>query len=263
MLPKAERVLFKDAPVRLVIGQIRFPLLLKYAEGTFIAPFQEAISDEYPSVARESQVSIQVSPKGVAQSPGDTLLRFSSRDSLWSVVLAEGALTLEVRGYSAIEEFTRRFTKVLQAASDHLKIRERTRLGLRYINEIRHPGGQTLADWRRLLNPELVGFAGGELLGGQVEHMAQEIQARRPDGTLAIRHGVLTGRVVDPLPQTDAPDGRFYLLDMDYYDARPEPLDIKRTTTQVRTYNDVMYRFFRWSLSKELYNYLKPEPVHE
>jgi len=125
MLPKAERVLFKDAPVRLVIGQIRFPLLLKYAEGTFVAPFQDAISDEYPSVARENQVAIQVSPKGVAQSPGETLLRFSSRDHLWSVVLAEGALTLEVRGYSAIEEFTRRFTNVLQAASEHLSARHR------------------------------------------------------------------------------------------------------------------------------------------
>lgn len=263
MLPKSERVLFNDAPVRLVIGQIRFPLLLKYSEGMFVAPFQEALSDEYPAVSRESQVSFQVSGKVVSQSPGETLLRFSSRDSQWSVVLGERALTLEVRGYSAIDEFSRRFEKVLQAAGTHLKIKERQRLGLRYINEIRHTEGETLADWRRLLNPELVGFAGGDLLDAQVEHMAQEIQARRADGVLGIRHGLLTGRVVEPLPDVDAPEGRFYLLDMDYYDAKAQPLDVARTLVQVRNYNDVMYDFFRWSLSKELFSYLKPEPVDE
>ncbi len=262
MLPKPERVLFKNAPLRLVIGQIRFPLLLKFSDGGFLAPFQEALADEYPSVSRENQVALQLSPKGIAQGPGETLIRFASRDGQWSVVLGEGALTLEVRGYSSINEFGRRFAKVLTAAKDKLLVRERARLGLRYINELRHPAGQSLADWRKLLNPELVGFAAGDLLEGSVEHMVQEVQARRADGTLAIRHGILTGRVVDPVQVQQEPEGKFYLLDMDYFDAQAQPLDIEPTTKQLRDYNDVMYRFFRWCLSETLYYYLKPEAEH-
>ena len=99
-------------------------------------------------------------------------------------------------------------------------------------------------------------------LEGTVEHMVQEVQARRADGTLAIRHGILTGRVVDPVQAQQEPDGKFYLLDMDYFDAQPQPLVIEGTTKQLRDYNDVMYRFFRWCLSETLYNHLKPEPEH-
>jgi uncharacterized protein (TIGR04255 family) len=262
MLPKVERVLFKNAPLRLVIGQIRFPLLLRFSDGSFIAPFQAAIADEYPTVTREQQLQLQVSGKGLTQGPGEALLRFSSRDGLWTVALAEGALTLEVRGYSSIDEFSQRFGRVITAAKETLNVRERARLGLRYINEIRHASGQSLAGWRTLLNPELVGFAGGDLLDGTVEHMVQEIQARRSDGTLAIRHGVLTGRVVDPLQTQEEPDGKFYLIDMDYFDAQSVPLDIERTAKQLRDYNDVMYRFFRWSLTDKLFDHLKPEPEH-
>ncbi len=259
MLPKVERVLFKNPPLRLVVGQVRFPLLLKFADGAFIAPFQEGLADEYPAVSREQQVSLQVSSKGLAAGPGDTLLRFASRNGHWAVVLGEGALTLEVRGYSSIEEFTSRFERVLKAAKEHLHVKERSRLGLRYINEFRHPSGESLADWAKLLNPDLIGFAGRDLLGGPVEHMVQEVQSRRADGTFAIRHGLLVGRVVEPLPPAPAPEGRFYLLDMDYFDARAEPLDVERTTRALRDYNDVEYRFFRWSLTDALFKYMEPE----
>src|SRR3954447_2217123 len=60
MLPEVDRVLFKNAPLRLVIGQVRFPLLLRFNEGPFIAPFQDALASEYPVVSREQQVSFQV-----------------------------------------------------------------------------------------------------------------------------------------------------------------------------------------------------------
>ncbi len=257
MLPNVERVLFKNPPLRLVVGQVRFPLLLRFNEGSFIAPFQEAVADDYPVVSREQQVSFQVSVKGL-QPGGETLLRFSTRDAQWAVVLGEGALTLEVRGYSSIEEFSGRFKKVLATAKEKLVIKDRSRLGLRYINEFRHEAGRTLGAWTKLLNPTLLGFSGSDLIDGSVEHMVQETQVRRPDGVLAIRHGLLTGGVVEPTPAPTVASGRFYLLDMDYYDARPEELDVEATTARLRDYNDIMYRFFRWSLGKQMFDYLEP-----
>jgi uncharacterized protein (TIGR04255 family) len=259
MLPEVERVLFKNPPLRLVVGQVRFPLLFRFSEGSFVAPFQEALAADYPVVSREQALSFQVtSGKGV-QSSGETLLRFSSRGGEWSVVLGEGALTLEVRGYSAVEEFSARFRKVLSSAKEKLLIKERSRLGLRYINEFRHEEGRTLADWAKLLNPALLGFAGSDLLEGTIEHMVQETQVRRPDGVLAIRHGLLVGGVVEPAPTSPVAGGRFYLLDMDYYDARQEPLDVERLGGTLRDYNDMMYRFFRWSLQDTLFRYLVPD----
>lgn len=258
-LPEYPRVLFKKSPLRLVVGQIRFPLQLRLADTAFTAPFQDALADDYPVAAREQQVAFQVTPKGGLQAaPSETLLRFTSRNGDWAVVLGESALTLEVRGYSAVEEFSSRFEKVLDAAKERLRLRERSRLGLRYINEFRHEAGRSLADWAKLMNPELLGFAGNNLLGGTVEHMAHEVRVRRDNGVLAIRHGLLVGGVVEPIPTTPVAEGRFYLLDMDYYDERPSPLDIAATSRALTAYNEVMYRFFRWSLGEPMYKHLEP-----
>ena len=134
------------------------------------------------------------------------------------------------------------------------------RLGLRYINEIRHHDAESLAKWRTLLNPEFVGFEASSLLDGKVDHTLHEIQVGRPDGTLAIRHGLLNGAVVAPVPQEQPANGYFYLVDLDYYDTTEHDLDISAIIKQMQDYNDIMYRFFRWTLSETLYNYL--EPIH-
>jgi len=227
-----------------------------------LSPFQSALEDEYPLVRRERQPSLLVSPEGEVKSGLEALLRFSSRDSQWSVVVGESALTLEVRGYSSIDKFSSRFGRVLSAAENHLGIKERARLGLRYINEFRRDGATTLSDWSKLLNRELLGIAGTDLLDDPVAHMVQEFQVTRSDGLLAVRHGLLQGTiVVDPLATTSAPTGPFYLLDLDYYDGRQQTLNVNSIAETIREYNDVVYRFFRWCLTKTLFTALEPRHV--
>lgn len=259
-LPEYEWVQFSKAPIRLVIGQVRFTIMPRFEQKAFIAGFQEAIRSAYPRVSREQAITYQLSPVGISPSSGETLWRFSSRDNLWSVVVGESAITLEARGYSSMRNFLERFSRILKTASETLEIRDRLRLGLRYINEICYPHAENFAQWRALFNPEFVGFEAFSLLDGQIDHTLQEIQVNRPDGVLAIRHGLLNSPVVAPLPQEQTVSGQLYLLDLDYYDMTECDLDIPSTIKQMRDYNDVMYRFFRWTLSKSLYNYL--EPIH-
>jgi uncharacterized protein (TIGR04255 family) len=96
-LPEYEWVQLAKTPLKLVVGQVRFTTLLRFEQNSFIAGFQEAIRGEYPKVARESTVTLQLSPAGVHQDGSEGLWRFSSRDNLWSVVLGETSLTLEAR----------------------------------------------------------------------------------------------------------------------------------------------------------------------
>lgn len=260
-LPAYDRVRFARSPLRLVVGQVRFPLLFRFNEKPFLAPFQEAIQPEYPRAAPEQQIALKVTPKGVEQG-GETLWRFSDRTGRWSVVLGEGALTLETREYTAIDDFTRRFEALLTAAVNHLGIGDRVRLGFRFVNEFRETGANKLSDWALLLNPAFVGFAGADLLEGAVEQAFSEIQSKRADGTVVLRHGLLTGTAVEPLP-TEPPmvRGRFYLLDIDYFDEREGPLEVTSATAQLRTYNEKIYQLFRWSLDGgQLYARLEPRP---
>jgi len=255
-LPAYDRVIFRKSPLRLVVGQVRFPVLPSFGDGGLIARFSDEIRTEFPSRTKENQLTFQISPKGVEQAPGETLWRLSTRDRLWSVVVGETAITLEVKGYSSVDEFLARFSRVLAAARSALNVTDRTRIGLRYINEIRHPEGRSLAAWARFLKPELVGFAASELLEGTVEQMIQEIRISRPDGTLAIRHGLQRGTILEPIPP-DVPD-QFYMLDLDYFDTTECELEVTQVAELMRAYNDTMYRFFRWSLSEELYRFLEP-----
>ncbi len=256
-LPEYEPVTFKKAPLKQVIGQVRFPVLPRFGDGNFIAPFQEALQTSYPSASREESVTLRVAAgESVQSTKVETLWRFSTRDRKWSVVLGEAALTLEVPGYTSIDEFLERFASALNSVQKHLRVSDRTRLGLRYINEIRHPQGRNLRAWGSLLRPDFVGFAGSDLLGGTVEESRHELRVQQQNGVLVVRHG-LVGRLI---PTEDAPDAedRFYLIDLDYFDTTEADLDTDKIIEQMRTYNDFIYRFFRWTLSDDLYNYLDP-----
>lgn len=261
-LPEYEWVQFKKAPLRLVIGQVRFTIMPRFEQKAFIAGFQEAVRSKYPRVSREQTVTYQLSPAGINSGSGEALWRFSSRDNHWAVVVGESAITLETRGYASMSNFLERFRQILEAASETLGVTDRLRLGLRYTNEIRYSNAESLAEWRTLLNPEFVSFDASSLLEGRVDHTLQEIQIERSDGVLSIRHGLLNGTVVAPLSQEQPSGGRFYLIDLDYYNMTECDLDISAAIKQMQNYNDIMYRFFRWTLSETLYNYLEPIHAH-
>ncbi|MDQ6662357.1 MAG: TIGR04255 family protein [Chloroflexota bacterium] len=255
-LPEYQWVRFKETPLKMVIGQVRFTIIPRFKQEGFTADFQEAVYSEYPRVSREQTVAYQLSPTGIDANPGESVWRFSTRDNQWSVIIGESAISLETRQYSSMVNFLERFKYLLEIANETLGIKDRLRLGLRYINEIRYPQAKSLSDWRLLLNPEFVGFDAPELLGGQVKHTLQEIQIERLNGTLAVRHGLLEGAVV--ATQETPKERHFYLIDLDYYDMQEYDLDIPVSIGQMQEYNDVMYRFFRWTLGEKLYSFLEP-----
>jgi uncharacterized protein (TIGR04255 family) len=257
-LPEYDRVLFRKAPLKLVVGQVRFPVLPRFAADGFIAPLAEALRSDYPRLSREYQQEFQLTPQGMQQKQGDTLWRLSTRDKSWSVVVAETALTLEVSQYLSIGEFLPRLERALEAAKTYLDVSERSRLGLRYVNELRHPDAQTLDGWAKLLRPEFVGFEASDLLEGRVEQSIQHMRVARPDGTLAIRHGLLNSSSSQVGEDQSSAGDPFYLIDLDYYDDTECELDVVETIDQVRHYNDTLYRFFRWTLSEQLFEVLEP-----
>jgi uncharacterized protein (TIGR04255 family) len=261
LLPEYKPVRYARSPLKLVVSQVRFPILLRFLEPGFVADFQEAMASSYPQVGREQQVTFQLSPEGMGPGPTETLFRFSDRSSGWAVILGEASLTLEARAYSDVDELVKRFEQMTLVASETLGVRRRTRLGLRYVNEFRLPEATTLAAWKDYFRPEFLGFAGA-LFGESVNRMAQDVQLTRPDGRLAIRHGLLQGTTVVPPRLTEGlPTEPFYLLDLDYSDEREVELEVPATLKQLREFNVFIYRFFRWTLSERLHSTL--EPLHE
>ncbi len=182
-------------------------------------------------------MKIVVSPQGVIdQAPGANMLRFTSIDSRWSVVLSSEFISLETREYSNITEFSTRFASILGHVNTHFNPRHQLRFGLRYINEFRHPNGDSY------------------------EQTIGEVRTKRSDGSLLVRHGFLQGTTIAPTQNHPPKTGHFYLLDLDYFDETPVTFDVQHPIEQMQRYNDILYRIFRWSIGEgELYQYLRGE----
>lgn len=262
-LPEYSQVRYARPPLRLVVCQVRFPSVLRIADPAFVANFQDAVAGEYPKFRREQQLGVQVSNMRLAETSHVMSYRFSDAEGLWSVLLAEDSLTLEAYAYSSSEDLLRRFEHVTAAARDTLGIETRQRLGLRYVNEFRHPEKTQLADWRDLFQPGFLGFA-ASVFDEPVGYALQQVQVQRQDGLFVVRHGVLRGTTIPPHPSLSPsdPQGAFYLLDLDYSDPRSVPLDVTSSREQLRAYNHFSYRFFRWTLSENHHAALEPHDAH-
>ncbi len=244
------RVIFKRNPLKAVVLQVRFPPLLVLSQPVGVAPFQEAIRDTYPRAeAPAQQVTLSIGPAGPMPPTGQLGPWRFLDDQGWVVGLAIDYVSLETTSYTRFEEFERRAKRVLDATHDVLRLPERGRVGLRYINEITHPDAVTVADWRGLLKPELLGMSGGELLGSRVTQALQQIDVRLDDGILTVRHGFTA------LPDGPSP----YAIDLDAYDDETRPFDVDEILERLRSFRAWEGGFFRYSLGAKLYEFLEPE----
>lgn len=243
-IPRQPRRLYARNPLKLVIAQIRFPVLLRFDEPSFIAPFQEALRGRYPRSALEQQVDLLVGSQGPITGPAKALWRLRSAEGAWTVSLAPDALSLETTAYERWEGFAERIEEVFDSGVQSFGLEFRERLGLRYVDEIHHPEGDSPALWRRLLNPDLLGLVGGELLGEDIIHALEEIRLQESDGVVVIRHGFV---------RPGASDGEsHYLLDCDCFDESPRPLALSQTLEQLEAYRWRCHDVFETSITDEL-----------
>jgi uncharacterized protein (TIGR04255 family) len=260
-LPEYDQVIFHNSCLELCLAQLKYPPIQRFQDDSYMVGIKEALAADYPLVTIEQAMSIIVNPQGViGQAPGANLLRFTSIDSRWSVVLSSESISLETREYSSVSEFATRFASILGHVATHFSPRYQLRFGLRYINEFRHPDGDSYKAWTQLLNPDLLGLGARGVLGGSVEQTLGEVRTRRSDGSLLVRHGFLNGTTVVPMQNHPPKTGHFYLLDLDYFDETPVPFDVRQPIARMRRYNDILYRVFRWSIGEDrLYHYLRGE----
>jgi uncharacterized protein (TIGR04255 family) len=260
ILPHYDNVLFKNPALELSLVQLKYPPIPRFAEENFLTGIKEALAEEYPLVSVEQGMNIVISLQGIGQSPGSNMLRFNTLDSLWSVVLTNETVSLETREYTSIKEFVKRWTNILDIVATYLQPRHQLRIGLRYINEFRHPAGDNYVAWSQWLNPELVGVNLNNMFGGNIEQTISEIRTRREDGMMLLRHGFLKGTTIIPTLSHPAKTGPFYLLDLDYYDETATRFNTSSSADCIVRYNDFLYRIFRWSIGEdELYQYLRGE----
>jgi uncharacterized protein (TIGR04255 family) len=53
-IPAVEHEVFANPPLKVMLGQVRFPPVLRIADPAYLASFQEAVRHQFPPFARSS-----------------------------------------------------------------------------------------------------------------------------------------------------------------------------------------------------------------
>jgi uncharacterized protein (TIGR04255 family) len=251
VLPNFDRVPLEKPPLQLVLAQVQFQPILGLAEPKVLAPFQEAVRADFPSLSRVASLEVAVGPDGIETKP--------SLDNGWAleddrgrrILVDPNSLTLETRRYETFEDFRDTFIAVLRSFVTTVKPSRRTRLGLRYINHIVFDEGGSLSGLRPLVRPELMGLVADASLTDDafVMHSLGETRLAYDESQILARYGFLPKGAGFDSSRKNQP---FFLLDVDHFDVRPVadvvPDSIEAELTQ---FHIDSYRLFRWSLTSE------------
>lgn len=247
------RVIFERNPLQTVVMQVRFPAIFALEQPAGVAAFQERVRSEYPRAeTRSQQVNLLVGPGGMsAQNAQLGPWRFLSEDGSWVAAVAPDFVSLETTSYQRFEDFSTRAHRLLVAATETFGLSHRGRLGLRYINQLRHPDARTVVDWRQFLEDDLLGAVGGDLLREHVVQAFQQIELGLEAGRMTIRHGFVREDEKESM----------YLLDLDAYDDGTSTFDPDEIVEKIGVFKRWIWNVFRRSITDELVKHLGPRDL--
>lgn len=243
-----EEVPLKDAPLILVIAQVRFPPILSIEKKDFVGSFQEAIREKYPILQPEQTQTFVLGPQGVVQPTLQLTWRFIDTADSWRVSLAPNFMALETTAYSSRGDFLERLEHLLIAFEQSFNPQIIERFGLRYIDRLI---GQNLQDISSLVKPEIAGLMTAEFIE-DIHQTVNESLFVIPNGgeEIIARWGLLPGGVtftpdIEPVPESS------WMLDIDMSLSKNREFSIKELMSEGRCFAERIYTFFRWAVKDD------------
>jgi uncharacterized protein (TIGR04255 family) len=248
--PAVPEVPLKQAPLALVVAQVRFPTVASIAEGeTFIAPFQEKLRAEYPVMRHEQQTQLLLGPEGPIQQNTGRIWKFTQAKGPWSITLAADFLALSTPTYTSRAEFFDRFDGAMRALVEWLSPPICDRLGIRYVDRIDDPA--LLGKLDQFLRPEMLGLSRVKTGDKKVseQHSLADATFRHDDEfEMHARWGLLPPQATFD-PTFTASENTSWVLDIDTYTTSPSDFSSVDLATRARQFAERTYRFFRWAVT--------------
>jgi uncharacterized protein (TIGR04255 family) len=237
----------RNSPLSTVVCEVRFDSPSPDAgEVVELAAKLQAIGlTEY---AAEEGLQVAVQP-GELRHSTVRRHRFFAPQGVESLTLDVNTVAYGTAGYAGVDAFLSRWEPVAHALVETLDLRARTRIGLRYVNEL------PLADAERetverAVNRDLLPPWGAHEHLNELSVALQELRFVQSEGELAFRHG---------LQRRDGVAAPVYLLDFDHYEQRLRSFDVASEAQRLRDFNATVYDVFRWSVTDEQYQAFEPE----
>lgn len=250
--PPPADVPLANAPLVVVITQVKFSEVLSVESVDVVSKFQDAIKDTYGQLERVAVNPIQILFQGKTQQQQIqpvTHWRFSDSAEDWTYrcTLTTQFITLECQHYKSRDEFFDRLTHLLQAVAQFIKPHTVQRIGVRYVNRIT---GQELTDAHLLVIPEIAGVVATPMASLTTQSASEMVFALPGTTKLVARLGLLP-----PLTVIDAGippiEERCFMLDLDVFDEAPIKFDASAVAIRAKEFAQRSYTFFRWAVTEE------------
>lgn len=241
--PNAKDIPLRKAPLRDVICQVRFPLILRIVREE-PAAVQERIRQRFPLLEAGRGVAVQMrGTEPQAASLGAPVYHFYSRDRTREVSLGVDFFAVTTTAYVNWEGFADDLSLATEVVQDVYGIQYATRIGLRYVNVI----DATFVESGRfeevydLLRPELTAMLRSEAI------LAPESAHHRilvADGNAKLGFAYALVRERDSEGELGKPR---FVLDFDYY--IEGDIDVDALLPRCTGYHQVIYNAFRWCIA--------------
>lgn len=258
-LPDYQRVIYKHTPLLEVVGQLRFPTLLKINNQEPFE-FQERIRLGYPIFQRSHSLNLPpelaaLVPQLSTFSPQDTTYHFQSEDSKWQISLNKESLSLSTFKYHRYEEFKEKFNQIVNIFEELYKPSFYLRLGLRYRDLIlRSKLEINDRPWSALISKEIASELHSEI-SGSILTLVKNLEIELEQGRVNFNHGLVVSQ--------DSSRGNLqengYLFDADFFvEGKINKGDIWNVCDN---FNRTGGKLFRWSITDELHTAMEPQPI--
>jgi uncharacterized protein (TIGR04255 family) len=240
--PPPEEIPLARAPLVVVLAQLSFDEIASIERKDFIAPFQEEIRSRYPVLKAEEALTINMPEGGISK---ERLWRFTDRKGEWWVSLKSDFVSIETKSYTSRDDFASRIGEVALAADKVFQIEQLSRVGVRYVDQIR---GDELGRLREMVESPMLGIVGSDGIPPPTFALTQMLAEAR-EGGMSVRWGALPANAT-PEPGVIPPIGeQSWILDIDVF-APPNPGPTVAVTKAAETAKSLAtraYTFFRWA----------------
>jgi len=211
--PHAERRTLRSPPIELIIAQVRFPTLADFFRNDAFVAFAGAFRESYPHASPVDQIEVGFGPRIISESPLVPAWQFQDLNRLWTVTLTPDFLALETRQYQSFSTFRDKFVSAWEYLIRAHSIKNRTRLGLRYLDRFakdRHPALPT--GWINLVEKSIFPLRQRDPTMPQTGQSAHSFVISE-ELRLTFRSSFKSGGLSDPTQDE-------FILDLDCFDQK-------------------------------------------
>ena len=253
-LPEPKDVPLRRSPLALVVCQIRHDRTLAVSDARGALELQQQLDSLYPEIEPHQGMSMELRlGQGAPQINEEKVSgwKLTSTDSDWTVTLLPEAFSVETSAYDGWLDFRERLAALVGAVAGTFGPALEQRIGLRYVDEIRHPEVTSAAGWKGWIRNELLGPLAHPDFAPAIRVAQQVIEFDAGDGhRVTLRHGT---------SQVSGEDEWVYLLDHDCFRQAGRPFDQTAILTSADDLHRVALRVFESAVTDDLYSYLDPE----